>query len=203
MTRHRSRYLWAAMNDGSRKPAEATRWMKTWGWAAGWPLAWSTDDWRQNSSDNRRSRTTASSLARIRCRARTRALRARIRQSPHFLVWVSKFSILRPFADKSGHSAQVSGSGTGSGSVSDSGMTGWRYGREWFPGLGTGKCQPGGTFGLFIVSRYSSRSENPRATPRHSRRNGNPEPLLCVMKVVLRETCWVRCRRPPAEYLLP
>ena len=56
---------------------------------------------------------------------------------------------------------------------------------------------------LFIGSRYSSRSENPGGPPRHSRRNGNPEPLLCVMKVVPRETRWVRCRRPPAEYLLP
>ena len=45
------------------------------------------------------------------------------------------------------------------------------------------------TQGLFIVSRCSSRSENPGAPARHSRRNGNPEPLLCVMKVVLRETC--------------
>ena len=38
--------------------------------------------------------------------------------------------------------------------------------------------------GLFIVSRYSSRSGNPGAPRRHSRHNGNPEPLLCVMKVV-------------------
>ena len=142
MARHLSRYLWTAMKDGSRKPAEATRWIKTWGSGGGWPLAWSTDDWRQNSSDNRRSRTTASSLARIRCRARTRALSSRIRQSPHLLNGVSKFSIRRSFADISGHSAPVSVSG--SDSVSDWGMTGWRYGREWFPGLGTGKCHPAG-----------------------------------------------------------
>ena len=150
MTRHLSRYLWAAMNDGSRKPAEATRWIKTWGWAGGWPLAWTTDDWRQNSSANRRSRTTASSRARVRCRARIRALRARIRQSPNLLIGVSEFSIRRTFPDISGHSAPVSGFGfrvSGFGfrsvSVSESGMTGWRYGREWFPRLGTGKCQPG------------------------------------------------------------
>ena len=50
--------------------------------------AWLTDDSMQNSSDNRRSRTTASSLAIFRWRARTRAWRARIRQSPHlFQVW--------------------------------------------------------------------------------------------------------------------
>ena len=56
--------------------------------------------------------------------------------------------------------------------------------------------------GLSIGSHYLSRSENPGAPLRHSRRNGNPEPLLCVMKVVLKEMRWVRCRRPPAEYLL-
>ena len=81
MIRHVSRYLWTAMKDGSRKPAEATRWIKAWGWGAGWPLALTTDDWRQNSPDNRRSRTTASSRAMVRWRARMRALRARIRQS--------------------------------------------------------------------------------------------------------------------------
>ena len=97
MARHLSRYLWTAMKDGSRKPAEATRWMKAWGSAAGWPLAWSTDDWRQNSSDNRRSRTTASSLARIRCRARTRAWRARIRQSPLYLLGCRNFQFASHF----------------------------------------------------------------------------------------------------------
>ena len=85
MARHLSRYLWTAMKDGSRKPEEATRWIKVWGWGGGWPLALTTDDWRQNSSANRRSRTTVSSLARVHWRARTRALRARIRQSPHLL----------------------------------------------------------------------------------------------------------------------
>ena len=58
------------------------RWIKAWGWDGGWPLAWPTDDSMHNSSDNRRSRTTASSRAMVRWRARTRALRARIRQSP-------------------------------------------------------------------------------------------------------------------------
>ncbi len=85
MNRHLSRYLCTAMKDGSRKPAEATRWIKAWGWGAGWPLARTTDDWRQNSPDNRRSRTTASSRARVRWRARTRALRAAIKHSPHLL----------------------------------------------------------------------------------------------------------------------
>ena len=110
---------------------------KDMGWDGGSPLAWTTVDSMQNSSDNRRSRTTASSGARIRWRARTRAWRERIRQSPLLLIGVSKISIRRTFADISGHSAPVSDS------VSDSGMTGWRYGREWFPGLGRSKCQPG------------------------------------------------------------
>ena len=35
LSRHLSRYLWTAMKDGSRKPAEATRWIKTWGWDGG------------------------------------------------------------------------------------------------------------------------------------------------------------------------
>ena len=89
MTRHLSTYLWTAMKDGSRKPAEATRWIKVLGWGGGWPLARTTDDWRQNSPANRRSRTTASSWARVRWRARTRALRARIRQSPHLIVYLT------------------------------------------------------------------------------------------------------------------
>ena len=58
------------------------------------------------------------------------------------LIGVSKISIRQPFPDISGHSAPVTVSGTGS--VSDSGMTGWAYGKEWFPGLGTGKCHPAG-----------------------------------------------------------
>ena len=52
-------------------------------------MARTTDDWRQNSPANRRSRTTASSWARVRWRARTRALRARIRQSPHLIVYLT------------------------------------------------------------------------------------------------------------------
>ena len=196
MSRHLSRYLWTAMKDGSRKPAEATRWIKAWGWDGGWRSAWPTDDSMQNFSDNRRSRTTASSGARIRCRARTRAWSERIRQSPHLFYGVSKISIRRTFADISGHSAPVSGS------VPDPGMTGCRemrplggglifahlalcclsgmvrfclraswapgdklrdgrreavpgrgYGREVFPRLGSGKCQPGGMGGTVSTQR--------------------------------------------------
>ena len=62
-------------------------------------------------------------------------------------------------------------------------MTGWVYGREWLPGLGRGKCQPGGTFnrrerggrGVFLgelpqpeTGRFV-RSPWLIRTPRHSR----------------------------------
>ena len=104
-------------------------------------MAWATVDSMQNSSDNRRSRTTASSGARIRWRTRTRAWRARIRQSPLYInrgvAGCRKFRFAGHFRTFS----PVSGSGPGS--VSDSRMTGWRYGREWFPGLGRSKCQRG------------------------------------------------------------
>ena len=136
MIRHLSRYLWTAMKDGSRKPAEATRWIKAWGGVGGWPLARTTDDSMQNSSDNRRSRTTASSRAMVRWRARMRDLRLRIWQSPILLFGVlgvpggdylddgqdSPFAVgeVRIFntPDISGHSAPVSDS------VSDSGDDG-------------------------------------------------------------------------------
>ena len=35
LTRHLSRYSWAAMKDGGRKPAEVSRWIKAWGWDGG------------------------------------------------------------------------------------------------------------------------------------------------------------------------
>ena len=212
MARHLSTYLWTAMKDGSRKPAEATRWMKAWGSAAGWPLAWSTDDWRQNSSDNRRSRTTASSLARIRCRARTRAWRARIRQSPLLLIGVSKFSIRRPFPDISGHSAPGSGSDTGSVSLSDSGMTGWCYGREWFPGLGTGKCQPGRAIALQTAASVSEMYSFPRPgevrmgaqpQPRLSRRSGNPEPFISIDLVGIPRTPRLSAKETGPVWIAP
>ena len=113
MARHRSRYLWTAMNDGSRKPAEATRRMNAWDSGGGWQSAWATDDWRQCSPANRRSRRRASSGANFRWRARTRALREFrlcIWGSPHgvYLRWAgSKFLVCRTFPDISGHSGPV------------------------------------------------------------------------------------------------
>ena len=97
MSRHLSRYLWTAMKDGSRKPAEATRWIKAWGWDGGWRSAWPTDDSMQNFSDNRRSRTTASSGARIRWRARTRAWRAHKAITSSILQGVEYFTGCRKF----------------------------------------------------------------------------------------------------------
>ena len=113
MARHRSRYLWTAMNDVSRKPAEATRRMNAWDSGGGWQSAWATDDWRQCSSANRRSRRRASSGANFRWRARTRALREFrlcIWGSPHgvYLRWAgSNFLVCRTFPDIQGQSSGV------------------------------------------------------------------------------------------------
>ena len=208
MARHLSRYLWTAMKDGSRKPAEATRCIKTWGRAAGWPLAWTTDDWRQNSPANRRSRTTASSLARIRCRARTRAWRARIRQSPLYLLGCRNFqfaSHFQPFPDIL-HRVLVSDS------VSDSGMTGWAYGREWFPGLGTGKCQPGRAIALQTAASVSEMYSFPRPgevrmgaqpQPRLSRRSGNPEPFISIDLVGIPRTPRLSAKETGPVWIAP
>ena len=49
MARHRSKYLWTAMKEGSRKPAEATRRMNAWDSGGGWRPARAADDWRQCS----------------------------------------------------------------------------------------------------------------------------------------------------------
>ena len=38
MARHRSRYLWTAMKEWSRKPAEATRRMNAWDPGGGWRI---------------------------------------------------------------------------------------------------------------------------------------------------------------------
>ena len=56
-------------------------------------------------------------------------------------------------------------------------------------------------FSLSAVIRAAVRIREPH--PVILGRNRNPEPLLGVMKVVLKGKSRVRCRRPPAEYLLP
>ena len=57
--------------------------------------------------------------------------------------------------------------------------------------------------GLSIVSHFSSRSENPGAPPRHSRRSGNPEPLFDAARIreprQLRRNGWSSCNDGCAE----
>ena len=140
MARNRSRYLWTAMKEVSRKPAAATRRMKAWESGGGWRSARAADDWRQCSSANRRSRRMASSGANFRWRARTRALRelrVSIWGSPrgvYLTVGEPKFLDFLSFPLISGHFRP------GGGFPGRAGV-GLFHARVWSQGLGRSKCQ--------------------------------------------------------------
>ena len=137
LSRHLSKYLWTAMKDRSRKPAEATRRMK----AGAGPVV---RRWLGPPMIRCRTLRTTGGAGRRQVPGpgfvggRGLGLGGHAQDNHLFiLIGVSKISIRRTKTDISGHSPRFRVS------VSDSGMTGWGYGREWFPGLGRSKCQPG------------------------------------------------------------